>query len=204
MSTTLDLSRRLLAISQTGLHFTDNVFERERYEEVQQIAAQLLALESGRDSNQLLATWQVEDGYATPKIDVRGAVFRDDQILLVRERSDGNWTMPGGWADVNEGPRQAVEKEILQESGYIATAAKLAAVHDRARRNYPAYLFHIWKNFFICDITGGEARTSIETDGVEFFPVNALPPLSTGRTTAEQVQRMYQHHLNRSLPTDFD
>jgi ADP-ribose pyrophosphatase YjhB (NUDIX family) len=204
MSTSLDLARRLLAISQTGLHFTDNVFERERYEEVQQIAAQLLTLESGRDTTQLLATWQVEDGYATPKIDVRGAVFRDDRILLVRERSDGKWTMPGGWADVNEGPRQAVEKEILQESGYIATAVKLAAVHDRARRNYPAYLFHIWKNFFICDITGGEARTSIETDGVEFFPVNELPPLSTGRTTAEQVLRMYQHHLDRALPTDFD
>jgi ADP-ribose pyrophosphatase YjhB (NUDIX family) len=204
MSTSLDLARRLLAISQTGLHFTDNVFERERYEEVQQIAAQLLTLESGRDTTQLLATWQVEDGYATPKIDVRGAVFRDARILLVRERSDGKWTMPGGWADVNEGPRQAVEKEILQESGYIATAVKLAAVHDRARRNYPAYLFHIWKNFFICDITGGEARTSIETDGVEFFPVNELPPLSTGRTTAEQVLRMYQHHLDRALPTDFD
>jgi ADP-ribose pyrophosphatase YjhB (NUDIX family) len=204
MSTSLDLARRLLAISQTGLHFTDNVFERERYEEVQQIAAQLLTLESGRDTTQLLATWQVEDGYATPKIDVRGAVFRDARILLVRERSDGKWTMPGGWADVNEGPRQAVEKEILQESGYIATAVKIAAVHDRARRNYPAYLFHIWKNFFICDITGGEARTSIETDGVEFFPVNELPPLSTGRTTAEQVLRMYQHHLDRALPTDFD
>lgn len=204
MPTILDLARRLLAISQTGLHFTDNVFERERYEDVQQIATQLLALESAHDAQQLLATWQVEDGYATPKIDVRGAVFRNDQVLLVRERSDGRWTMPGGWADVNEGPRQAVEKEILQESGYIATAVKLAAVHDRAKRNYPAFLFHLWKNFFICDITGGEARTSIETDGVEFFPVKELPPLSTGRTTPGQVQRMYEHHLNRSLPTDFD
>lgn len=204
MSTSLDLARRLLALSQTGLHFTENVFERERYQEVQQIAAQLLALDSGHDPAALLSAWQVEDGYATPKIDVRGAIFRDAQVLLVRERSDGKWTMPGGWADVNEGPRQAVEKEILQESGYIASAAKLAAVHDRAKRNYPAFLFHIWKHFFICDITAGEPRTSIETDAVEFFDIRQLPVLSTGRTTAEQILRMYQHHLDRSLPTDFD
>ena len=204
MSTPLDLARRLLALSQTGLYFTENVFERERYEEVQQIAAQLLALGSGHEASALLDAWQVEQGYATPKIDVRGAIFRDDQVLLVRERSDGKWTLPGGWADVNEGPRQAVEKEILQESGYIAAAAKLAAVHDRAKRNYPAFLFHIWKHFFICDITGGESRTSIETDAVEFFDVHQLPVLSTGRTTTEQIARMYQHHLDRSLPTDFD
>ena len=204
MPTTLDLARRLLALSQSGLHFTENVFERERYEEVQQIAAQLLAADSTHEAAAVLAAWQVEQGYATPKIDVRGAIFRGDRVLLVRERSDGLWTMPGGWADVNEGPRQAVEKEILQESGYSATVVKLAAVHDRAKRNYPAFLFHIWKHFFICDITGGEARTSIETDAVEFFNVQQLPPLSTGRTTPEQILRMYQHHLDRSLPTDFD
>ena len=95
-------------------------------------------------------------------------------------------------------------KEIQQESGYLAKVVKLAAVYDRNKHNYPPYLFHIWKLFFICEITGGEARTSIETDAVEFFSIDALPELSTGRCTAAQVLRMYQHCSNPALPADFD
>ena len=131
MSSTLDLSRRLLALSQSGLHFTHEEYDRERYREIVDIAAELLALDSGRAAAELRATWFVEDGYATPKIDVRGAIFRDDQVLLVRERVDGKWTLPGGWADVNDAPSGAVEKEIEQESGFTARAVKLAAVYDR-------------------------------------------------------------------------
>jgi ADP-ribose pyrophosphatase YjhB (NUDIX family) len=203
MPSLLHLARRLQALSQIGLQFSENPFDRERYEELSTIAAQLLAGDSADIAAQLLAGWQTEAGYATPKIDVRGAVFKDDQILLVRERSDGKWTLPGGWADVNEQPRQSVEKEIVQESGYLARAAKLAALYDRDQHNPPRYLFHIWKVFFICDLIGGEARTSIETDAVDFFVLSALPPLSLGRTTAAQIQRMHEHHLDRNLPADF-
>ena len=169
-----------------------------------QIASELLALESNLSPEQLRATWLVEDGYATPKIDVRGAVFRDDQVLMVKERVDGKWTLPGGWADVNDTPSRAVEKEIEQESGFTARAVKLAAVLDRNLHNHPKFLFHVWKMFFICEITGGDFRTSYETTDVKFFPVDQLPELSTGRTTAEQIQRAYRHHLDRSLPTEFD
>jgi ADP-ribose pyrophosphatase YjhB (NUDIX family) len=200
----LDLSRRLLALSQTGLHFTQEEYDRERYREMAQIASELLALESNLSPEQLRATWMVEDGYATPKIDVRGAVFRDDQVLMVKERVDGKWTLPGGWADVNDTPSRAVEKEIEQESGFTAHAVKLAAVLDRNLHNHPKFLFHVWKMFFICEITGGDFRTSYETTDVKFFPVDQLPELSTGRTTAEQIQRAYRHHLDRSLPTEFD
>jgi len=204
MPTTLDLSRRLLALAQTGLHFCQEEYDRERYREVADIAASLLALESGRSEQSIRDVWFVEDGYATPKIDVRGAVFRDDRVLLVRERVDGRWTLPGGWADVNDSPSLAVEKEIEQESGFTARAVKLAAIYDRNRHNHPAYLFHVWKMFFICEITGGEARTSYETTGVEFFPLDALPELSTGRTTQAQILRAYEHHMNRGLATEFD
>lgn len=204
MAIALELTRKLLALAQTGLHFTRDTFDRERYEEVAQIAAQLLAMESGVPAAELLEAWRKEQGYATPKIDVRGAVFRQDRVLLVRERSDGKWTLPGGWVDVNEAPRQAVEKEILQESGYVAQAVKLAGVYDRTKHNYPHYLFHMWKVFFICEITGGEARVSSETDAVDFFELANLPPMSTGRTTAAQIARMYQHHLDRALATDYD
>jgi ADP-ribose pyrophosphatase YjhB (NUDIX family) len=200
----LELSRRLLALSQTGLYFSGDEYDRERYREVAQIGSQLLALESSLAPENLRAMWEVEDGYATPKVDVRGAVFRGDQVLMVKERADGKWTLPGGWADVNDTPSVAVEKEIEQESGFTARAVKLAAVFDRHKHNHPNYLFHVWKMFFICEITGGDFRTSYETTAVEFFSVDQLPELSTGRITAAQIQRVYRHHLDRSLATEFD
>ena len=204
MASNLDLARRLYALSQTGLHFTREEYDRERYRELAGIAGQLLANESSHSSEQLYATWLVEDGYATPKMDVRGAIFRDDRVLLVRETTDGMWTMPGGWADVNDSPSYAVEKEIEQESGFTAKSLKLAALYDRNKHEHPPHLFHAWKAFFICEITGGAPRHSNETDGVDFFPLDQLPQLSTGRATAAQIRRMYVHHLQRDLPTEFD
>jgi ADP-ribose pyrophosphatase YjhB (NUDIX family) len=204
MSSNIDLARKLLAIAQTGLHFSQDEYDRERYREVADIGAQLLALASQCEPGKLLKTWFIEDGYATPKLDVRGAIFRDDAVLLVRERVDGKWTLPGGWADVNDTPSFAVEKEIEQESGFTARARKIAAVYDRNKHGHPHYLFHLWKVFFICEITGGAARPSYETTEVEFFPINALPELSVGRTTAAQIQRMYEHSLHPDWPTEFD
>jgi len=204
MESSLDLVRRLLALAQSGLHFTPQEYDRERYREVIDIATRLLSSESGIASERLRQAWFVEDGYATPKVDVRGAIFRDQRVLLVRETTDGKWTLPGGWADVNDSPSLAVEKEIEQESGFTARAAKLAAVYDRNQHGHPPYFFHAWKLFFICEITGGAPRLSHETDGVEFFPLDALPELSTGRSTATQIMRMFEHHLHRDWPTEFD
>jgi ADP-ribose pyrophosphatase YjhB (NUDIX family) len=204
MSSVLDLSRRLLALSQTGLHFTAEEYDRERYREIGDIATRLLELQSNVAADAVRQAWFVEDGYATPKVDVRGALFRDNRVLLVRERVDDKWTVPGGWADVNDSPSSAILKEIEQESGFTARVLKLAAIYDRNKRNHPAYLFHSWKLFFVCEITGGEARTSYETTAVEFFPLDALPELSTGRSNAEQIRRMHQHHLDPNLPTEFD
>jgi ADP-ribose pyrophosphatase YjhB (NUDIX family) len=204
MSSVLDLSRRLLALSQTGLHFSAEEYDRERYREIGDIAARLLELQADVRADEVRQAWFVEDGYATPKMDVRGAIFRDGRVLLVRERTDGKWTIPGGWADVNDTPSSAVLKEIEQESGFTARILKLAAVYDRNKHNPLPSLFHSWKAFFVCEITGGEARTSYETTAVEFFPLDELPELSTGRSTAEQIRRMYQHYLEPHLPTEFD
>jgi ADP-ribose pyrophosphatase YjhB (NUDIX family) len=209
---TLLLIRRLLALSRTGLHFAteeyrkdeNSVFDRERYEEMGAIASQLLALHTDAPLAHILKAWRADDGYITAKIDARGAIFRDDKVLLVRERTDGKWTMPGGWVDVNESPSQAVEKEILQESGFIAKTMKVAGVYDRNLRNPPASIFHSWKCFFLCDIVGGEATVSTETDAVDFFAMDDIPELSTGRTSRWQIERMWAHHCDRSLPTEFD
>ena len=201
----LELARRLHALARTGLHFCTSEYDREHYEEIERIAAELLAGSDASPSlEELLGLWRHERGYVTPKAEVRGAVFRDGRVLLVRERADGLWTLPGGWADVNESPAQAVEKEIEQESGLRTRAVKLAALYDRSRHGHGASLFHGWKAFFLCEIQGGELRGSYETDAVEFFDVDALPPMSLGRSTPRQVLRMFEHWRERGAPTDFD
>ena len=201
---TLELARRLHALARTGLHFCGNEYDRERYEEIERIAAELLGGSTLEDRDALLALWRTETGYVTPKVEVRGAVFRDGKVLLVRESADGCWTLPGGWADVNESPSQAVEKEIEQESGFRARAVKLAALYDRKLHGHGPALHHSWKVFFLCEITGGEARGSYETDAVGFFDPDGLPDMSLGRSTPRQVARMLEHWRNRALPADFD
>jgi ADP-ribose pyrophosphatase YjhB (NUDIX family) len=201
---TLELARRLQALARTGLHFCGNEYDRERYDEIERIAAELICGPSIADQDALIDRWRTETGYVTPKVEVRGAVFRDGKVLLVRESADGRWTLPGGWADVNESPSQSVEKEIEQESGFRARAVKLAALYDRSRHGHGPTLHHSWKAFFLCEITGGEARGSYETDAVDFFDPDALPEMSLGRSTPRQVARMLEHWRNRALPADFD
>lgn len=200
----LDWARRVQAIAQTGLTFTRDPFDRVRYEQLQQLVSSILASTLDLTESQAGALWANETGYATPKVDTRGGVFDGDRVLLVRERSDGKWCLPGGWVDVNDSPSSAVEREIREESGYIAKAVKLAAVFDRNRHPHTPSVYHIWKLFFVCERTGGTATASDETDAVEFFPVHSLPELSTGRVTAGQIQRLYEHRLHPELPTDFD
>lgn len=202
--TVLNWARKVQAIAQTGLTFTQDPYDRERFLQLQDLVAELVSGELDIPLGQAKSFWKGDDGYATPKVDVRGACFRGDQILLVRERSDGKWTLPGGWVDINDAPSEAVVREIFEESGFRARALKLAALVDRNRHPHPPSVHHIYKLFFLCEITGGTATISDETDGVEFFPVTALPELSTGRTLATQVARMHEHSLNRDLPTDFD
>ncbi len=200
----LDLARRLHALARTGLHFCASEYDRERYEEIERVAAELLSGSSSADRDAVLEAWGRERGYVTPKIEVRGAAFRDEKVLLVRETADGRWTLPGGWADVNESPSQAVEKEIEQESGFRARAVKLAALYDRRLHGHGPTLHHCWKAFFLCEITGGEARGSYETDAVGFFHPADLPEMSLGRSTPRQVARMLEHWRDRGLATDFD
>jgi len=200
----LGWARRAQAIAQNGLAYTKDPFDRQRYAQLQELAAELLAGELRLPPETVRGFWAGETGYATPKVDVRGAVFRDDHVLLVRERSDGRWTLPGGWVDINEAPSQAVEREIREESGYEARALKLAALVDKNRHPHPAGIHHIYKLMFLCELTGGNPATSDETDAVDFFAVHALPELSTGRTLPQQIARLYQHRLQPALPTDFD
>ena len=200
----LEWARRLQAVAQNGLAYTDGPFDRERYEEIGRIAIEMAALRSGADPEMLRGLYEREEGYATPKIDVRGVAFRDGAILLVKERADGLWTLPGGWADVGESPSEAVQKEVREESGFEARAVKLLAVYDRRRHPHPPMPFHAYKMFFRCELVGGGPSESIETAGTGFFLEDEVPELSTPRVTRGQLHRMFGHLRRPHLPTDFD
>jgi ADP-ribose pyrophosphatase YjhB (NUDIX family) len=201
----LRIARELRAVAQTGLAFSADRFDRQRYRRVRELAAAMLADGSGAKYEVIIDVLREGWGYATPKVDVRGAAFVDGRVLLVREISDGRWTLPGGWADVNQSAAECVVREIAEESGFEARALKLAAVRDYQKSGHPPrHVDSIYKMFFICEITGGSARASDETSEADFFPRDALPPLSLGRTTAAQIDRMFQHAEDPHLPTDFD
>jgi len=198
--------QQVQALAQDGLAYTPNPFDRDRYHALENLAAHLIAEYSSRDFEKVNGVFMGEAGYATPKLDCRGVVFQGDRLLLVKELADGGWTLPGGWVDVGEPLSRAVEREVFEESGYRVRAAKLMAVDDRAdpRHGHPPYIFHIYKIFVMCELLGGDPSTSIETGGAEFFAEDQIPPLSVARVTMEQIQRIFKHHRDRSLPTEFD
>jgi ADP-ribose pyrophosphatase YjhB (NUDIX family) len=199
-------ARELQAIAQTGLAFTRDVYDRQRYEKLQQLASRIMAESSGMDHEVVQGLFARQTGYATPKIDVRGAIFEAGKVLLVRERADdGRWSLPGGWADVNSSARECVVAEVREEAGLEVTPVKLAAVYDRAcHPHVPPFPFHIYKMFFICEVLGGNPAPGVETEGVGFFGPDELPELSRGRVLDYQIRRMFDHARSPGLPTDFD
>ena len=199
-------AQQLQAIAQNGLTYSEGPYDIERYHQLRSIAVDMMANYTDADPDDILDLFNGEKGYATPKVDVRGAIFQDDQILLVKERSDGRWTLPGGWADIGDSPSNAVEREIVEESGYQAKVTKLLAVYDRShpRHGHPPMLHYVYKLFFQCQIIGGAAQTSLETEDVQFFGEQDIPELSSTRVTASQISRLFQHYRTPNLPTDFD
>lgn len=201
----LTLSRELQAIAQTGLTFTKDPYDRQRFERVRELAATIMAEGAGADPETVLDLFRQEVGYPTPKVDVRGAAFVEGRILMVRERSDGRWTLPGGWADVNESAAQCVVREISEESGFQSRVVKLAALWDYSRQGHPPrHHASIYKLFFLCEITGGQPRPSIETTEVGFFERTGIPELSSGRITGAQIEAMFEHAAQPLRPADFD
>lgn len=199
-------AKALQAISQTGLHFTKDKFDRERFAAIGEIAADILAGHSNVGKQQYIDLFKEEVGYATPKVDVRAAIFNDGKILLVEElMDDRRWTPPGGWADVNESPSESVKRETFEESGFEVEVKKVIAIYDRTSHGHePFYPYHVYKIFFLCEIVGGAARSSIETGRIDFFPEDGLPELSQGRITDYQIARCFEHFRNPVLPTEFD
>jgi len=203
----LSWARELQAIAQTGVAFSRDPYDRERYDALRALAARMFAARTDAPVERIAHLFAGESGYATPKIDVRAAVFdARERLLMVRETSDGGrWTLPGGWADVNRSAAENAVKEALEESGYAVRVLKLAALWDRTRQGHPAGVFSCAKAFFICEPTGGAATTSHETSEVGWFAEADLPQdLSLARVLPRQLARTFAHRRDPALPTDFD
>jgi ADP-ribose pyrophosphatase YjhB (NUDIX family) len=202
--TTLEWARELQAIAQSGLAWSPREYDRERYEQVRRVAAEMLS--NGGDAAGLEAVFAAEDGHATPKLDVRGAVFRGDDILLVQEREGEVWSLPGGWVDVGESPSEAVAREVLEESGYSARPVKLLGLYDRDRRAFPPHLWHIWKVFFLCELEDGDRRPlGYETLDARFFGSDELPErLRFDAATRAEIERCFEQREHTEWPTEFD
>lgn len=201
----LQWAQEIQALAQSGLAYTENPFDAGRYKALSRIAAEMMAAKTGAELEEVLPVFEAQSGYATPKLDVRGVVFRDDKILMVRELADGGkWTLPGGWVDVNTPPSKAVQKEVREEAGVIVQATKVLAVYDRNLHGHPHYPFHTWKIFILCDLLSEATPDPLETAEPSWFGERSLPELSVNRVTAEEIRRMFEHHRNPDLPTDFD
>ncbi|MDR0267355.1 NUDIX hydrolase [Paenibacillus sp.] len=186
----LGWAKQIQGIAQTGLTYTKDVYDKERYEQLRMLSLEIMREYTNMETRILEDLFAGEEGYATPKVDIRGVVIHDNRILLVKEKEDGGWSLPGGWADLLLSPKEIAVKEIREESGYEVKALRLLAVLDNQKHNPPAP-YHVYKLFIHCEITGGKAQEGVETSGVRFFAEDELPRLSRNRNTEEQIKLMF-------------
>ena len=196
-------AQEIFSLSQSGITYSGNQYDIERYKRLQEITAEIIESHSEISREAALDSFSMQAGYITPKVDVRGAVVHEGKILLIQERADGMWAMPGGWADLGDTPATVAEREVWEESGFRVKAEKVVAVID-ANRIEPMEFYHAYKLIFLCHLLEGEPRTSYETLAVDFFDPAHLPPLSFYRTNENMIQEVFAHIENPDRPTAFD
>jgi ADP-ribose pyrophosphatase YjhB (NUDIX family) len=200
----LEWIKQVYAVAQWGLTYSKDPFDLERYEVLRELSVEMMADFTELDKAKITELFAHEIGYVTPKVDVRGVVFREDKILMVQERWDGRWSLPGGWADIGLSPAEVAAKEVHEEAGFEVKPTKMLAMLDKKFYAHPTSPYHIYKIFIRCEITGGEARTSLESTGVQFYALDNLPDLSLHRNTREQLDLLFAHHQDPNRPTDFN
>ncbi|WP_026560563.1 NUDIX hydrolase [Bacillus sp. J37] len=200
----LEWAKQLQSIAQAGLTYSKDVYDLERFEIIRNMSVEILTHYTDMDSKNIKELFANETGYATPKVDIRAVIFRGNKILMVRENNDGDWSLPGGWADIGLTPSEVAVKEVKEESGFDVKAIKLIAVLDKKCHPHPPSPFHVYKMFIQCEIIGGKPQVGIETNGIEFFAENELPSLSIARNTESQIQLAFKHLHNPQEPVYFD
>jgi ADP-ribose pyrophosphatase YjhB (NUDIX family) len=186
----------LQAIAQNGLTYAHNEFDKERYLRLRELTTELAAYSSQQPLEEIKQAFSLEQGHATPKLDIRAFILQQQKLLLVKERADGLWTLPGGWVDVNESPSAAVIRETKEETGFDVRVIRLLALWDKLKHEHPAHWPHTYKCFFHCELISGEPTINIEISAIDFFALDKLPPLSTPRVTEKQIQRLYKQVLH--------
>lgn len=200
----LSFAKQIQAIAQAGITYAVNDYDMERYQQLRTISVDMLAQLTDLKVEKIRELFTNETGYQTPKVDVRGVVFKNHQLLLVKEKIDGCWSMPGGWADIGLSPREVVIKEVREEAGLEVKPVRLLAVLDKKCHPHPPSLHHTYKLFILCAIVGGKLTAGMETDAVQFFDRDKLPPLSLERNTTSQIELLYEFLENPDKETVFD
>lgn len=189
----LDLAKELQSIAQAGLTYSKDVYDLERFERIREISVEIMSEYTDCDMEVIRKLFANETGYATPKVDVRAVVWQDGKLLMVREKADGGWALPGGWADIGLTPTEVAVKEVREEAGYEVRPVKLLAVMDKKKHPHPPSPYHVYKLFIHCDITGGQGAAGVETNGVDFFREGEWPELSVERNTDSQLRMMFDY-----------
>jgi ADP-ribose pyrophosphatase YjhB (NUDIX family) len=197
--------KRVQALAEIGLEFSQNTYDRERYEELQEITFQIMAQMTDVPIEKIVPVIQDKNGYKTPKVDVRAVVFNEqNQILLIQEKADNCWAMPGGWADIGYTAAEVAVKECFEEAGLKVEAIKLLAVLDKQKQNMPPAFEYVYKIFLLCKKLDDNVAVGVETIDVEWFNEHHLPELSTPRNTVEQIKLMFQYHRGERTEPCFD
>lgn len=199
----LSWAQELQALAQNGLAYTENAFDRERFERIREISAEILSYEADIPKEKAVELFCGESGYQTPKLDTRAAIFKDGKILLVKE-NDGFWSMPGGWVDVSESIGSNTVKEVWEEAGIRARAVRLIALHDRKKHNLPKYIYNITKAFVLCEAISGEFKENTETVASGYFSLDALPEIAENKNTYEQIKMCFEAKDDENWRVVFD
>ena len=199
----LEWAIRLQSLAQSGLAYSKDVFDIQRFEEIRQIAAEMLVSPSGLPLEKVEELFCNESGYQTPKIDTRAAIFKDGRILLVQE-SDGRWALPGGWCDVDQSVMDNTIKEVKEEAGLDVRAEKVIAILDKAKNNPARSAHRVTKIFILCKSLGGAFVPNAETVAIDYFALDELPVLSEGKTTAQQIALCFEAEADEHWQTRFD
>ena len=201
----LDMAKRVQAIAQIGLTYNTNGFDIERYSELEEISHRMMNLLTDQPVEKIKDFYLGTKEYPTPKTDVRAIIFNDkDQLLLVREKVDGKWTPPGGWADIGHTPREVAIKEAEEETGLVVEPTKLLAVLDKKMHNHPPQLEYVYKIFLACEVKGGKLTQAHDMHEVDWFSQDQIPPLSADRITESQIRLMFEYHRNPGKEVMFD
>lgn len=193
----------LQSIAQAGLFYGKDIFDKERYERIRDIAAEMIASKSEIPVEKVKDLFCNEIGYQTPKLDSRAAIFQDDKILLVKEKN-GTWSLPGGWVDVNISVKENTIKEVKEEAGLQVTADMVIAIQDREKHNLPIYAYKVCKVFVLCTVIDGSFESNIETVDSRYFGIDELPLLATEKNTEEQIKMCFDAYHADNWKTVFD